>query len=120
MKKTARVRNTPRPWLAHRAWTCGALLALAAGCVDHSNRLLPPPPEGEPAVPDPSDPSSNTDPGTSNLPSKSTDPVIGTDPDPPPSDPDQPNNPDNPEEPQVWGTTPPLREVLALSDTGLA
>jgi hypothetical protein len=101
---------------------CGALLALAAGCADHSNALLQPPPEGNPGVdPDAADPASNTDPATSNLPSKSTDPVTGTDPNTPPVNPDQPNNPDNlGNDPEVWGTTPPLRDTLALSDTELA
>lgn len=74
-------------------------------------------PEGPLDVDDPSQPV-KTDPGTSDLPPKSNDTAPGTDPNNPVSNPDNPDEPVT--EPIVWGTTPPLRDPLVVSDTALA
>ncbi|MEO8185054.1 MAG: hypothetical protein ABI895_40125 [Deltaproteobacteria bacterium] len=98
------------------------MLALAAGCSGEEAVVHL---DGDPSAVDPHDPDAldrPTDPKTSDLP-KSTDTPPGTDPDAPPSNPDQlhPDPPDEPvPEPAVWGTTPPLRDPLALADVELA
>jgi hypothetical protein len=113
MLKSARVRTAP-------VWGCGVLLALSvAACTDHSDVVSSPggePSEGD--ATDPGQPASNT-PGTPNTPAKAIDTPgpDGNDPDP---NPDDPNHPLPDPEPGVWGTTPALREAVALSDGELA
>jgi hypothetical protein len=93
------------------------MLSLGIACTDEADLSAMADPT---ATEDPGGDGNTEEPGTDPAGPKSTDPQT--------TDPSTPNNPDppgsttpnNPQPPAVWGTTPPLRGAVTLSDSALA